>query len=78
LAQTLEELEADRAIVAAARLKFLKGEMVKEVMRAGRKLVMHTASIEHFDAALAALDRDIAALTGTTGRRRRALTLSYG
>ena len=78
MAQTLEELEADRAEIAAARLKFLKGEMVKEVARAGRKLVMHAATIGDFDTALAAIDREIAALSGTAGRRRRALSVSFG
>jgi hypothetical protein len=78
LAQTLEELQADRATIAAARLKFLSGEMVKEVARAGRKLVMQTASIGDFDAALVAIDDQIEALAaGSTRPRFHALSVAF-
>lgn len=76
---TKEELEADRAAIAAARLKFLSGEAVKEVARDGRRLVMQTASLSDFDAAIKSIDDQLAALlfieSGT--RRRRALSVSF-
>lgn len=80
MAQTVEQLEADRAAIAAARLKFLKGEAVKEVARDGRRLVMHGASLADFDSAIAAIDREIATLTAETSgvRRRRALSVNFG
>lgn len=78
MAQTIEDLQADRATIAAARLSFLRGTAVKEVMRDGRKLVMQTPSLASLDAALAELDRQILTRSGPTVRRRRALTLSYG
>jgi len=80
MAQTIEELQADRAAIVASRLRFLNGESVKEVGRAGRKLVMNAVSLKDFDDAIAAIDRDIAALTAAADgtRRRRAFTLSFG
>jgi hypothetical protein len=77
---TIEQLQADRAVIAAARLKFLSGEGVKEISRDGRRLVMNTASLADFDAALRAIDDQVALLeVGTIGRRRRrAISLSFG
>lgn len=80
MAQTIEELQADRTAIAEARLKFLRGEQVKEVSRAGRRMVMATASLGDFDAALAEIDRQILDLSAATAgaRRRRAFSLSFG
>lgn len=78
---TLAELQADRAAIVAARLSFLKGEIVKEVARDGRRLVHATPTrLSDFDEAIAAIDRDIAALTYTADgtRRRRALSVGFG
>lgn len=79
MAQTIEEVQADRDAVYAARLSFLTTGAVKEVSRAGRRLVKASASLAEFDRALAALDAEIARLgceaDGT--RRRRAFTLGY-
>ena len=79
-ASDIDQLRADRAAVAAARMKFLSGEAVKEVTRGGRKLVMHAVSLANFDEALAAIDREIAALVSVTSgtRRRRAMSVSFG
>lgn len=77
---TVAELEADRAEIVAAKLKFLRGEAVREVSRAGRKLVFQTNSISDFDNAIALIDRDIIAaqalVDGT--RRRRAFSVNFG
>lgn len=79
MAQTIEQLQADRDAVAAAKLQFLTGGQVKQVTRAGRTLVFNTTSIGDFDRALAQLDADIAALDAacTGRRRRRALSLGF-
>lgn len=65
-----ETLQADRAAIVAARRKFLSGEAVREVTRAGRKLVFQTTSLKDFDDALAAIDRNIDALAADDGRPR--------
>lgn len=77
---TVEELQADRAAIAAARLTFLTTGAVKQVTRSGRTLIMQTASLADFDAALARMDADIEALTAQTcgTRRRRALSVNFG
>lgn len=74
---TIEELTADRAALAAARATFLSGGQVKVVQRDGRRMEMATTSLADFDTALARLDSEIAGLTSTTGRRRRALSVSF-
>jgi hypothetical protein len=77
---TLTELQADRAAIYAARLSFLKGEMVKEVARDGRRLVRSNPSLRDLDAALTSIDLEIAKLTAATDgtRRRRAISVGFG
>lgn len=75
MAQTIEELQADRDALAVARLSRLTTGVVKEVSRAGRKLVKENATLEDLNFAIAELDASIANAGGT--RRRRALTLGY-
>lgn len=76
---TVQELQADRDAVYAARLSFLTTGSVKEVSRAGRRLVKDNPSLKDLDGALATLDAEIARLgheaAGT--RRRRAFTLGF-
>lgn len=76
---TREELEADRVALRNARTSLLGGEMVRQVERDGRKLVIATPTVENITDAIAELDRQIAGLdqlADPSVRRRRALSVS--
>lgn len=80
MARTVEDAQDDYDAVYSARLSFLTTGAVKEVGRAGRKLVKDNPKLEDFDKALAALRLEIDGLTAAAAgtRRRRALSVNFG
>lgn len=76
---TIEELQADRDAIAAARQLFLTNGQVKQVTRAGRTMIMENATLGDLDRALARIDAQIGVLNAAAGgcRRRRAFTLGF-
>lgn len=79
MAETVADITADLVALRAARTKLATGEMVREVARAGRKLVNGLPSLSELNALIEQRERDLAAAEAVAagGLRRSAVGLAW-
>lgn|GEM_PF-1814506 len=79
MAETAAEISAELVILREARRKLAKGERVKDVWRAGRRIVYAEVTLDQLNKTIQMRERDLEAAEAAEGgrSRRRAIGLAW-